>query len=99
MLLGQNADGVRDEALLGLDRPAMDDGDGFQYPLQIIALGGVEPVPQKRREMIDGGVGVGGGGAIPACLSILVRRGFSRDLRHDRARKRRPVARPPLRIG
>jgi hypothetical protein len=98
VLLGQNADGVRDEALFGLDRPAMDDGDGFQHPLQIIALGGVEPVPQKRREMIDGGVGVGGG-AIPACLSILVRCRFSRDLRHARARKRRPVARPPLRIG
>lgn len=57
----------------------------FQHPLQIIALGGVELVPQKRREVIDSGIGVGGGGAIPACLLILVRRGFSRDLRHDRA--------------
>lgn len=61
MLLGQHADGARDEGLLGLDRPAMNDGDGFQHPLQIIALGGVELVPQKRREVIDSGVGVSGG--------------------------------------
>jgi len=99
VLLGQHAHGARDEVLLGLDWPAMNDGDGFQLPLQIIALGGVELVPQKRRDLIDGRFGVGGGDAIPACLSILARRGFSRDLRRDRARKRRPVARPPLRIG
>ncbi|WP_462117585.1 hypothetical protein [Methylorubrum extorquens] len=51
----------------------MDDGDGFQHPLQIIAVGGVELVPQKRREVIDGRIGVGGGGAIPECPSILAR--------------------------
>ena len=61
MLLGQHADGARDEGLLGLDRPAMNDGDGFQHPLQIIALGGVELVPQKRREVIEGRIAVGGG--------------------------------------